>query len=292
MRQRIASLLSQLPASAGERPVVQATGVVTRTRRDYKLVLTVRSDQAKGTRSLRAEDCTALSETAAWLVAVTVDPDVPEASTTPEPASAPATPPAATAEAAPPAVLEPFVPVPSRSLWSVHAGAFAGPVQDDVKAQTRLQLGGVVGVGRQVLELELRYGFALPRERRVREVRAEASTQSVGLAGCALWGGRLRAGPCASLSTMVTRAEARGLAPPARASTQLWWGAGLGGQAAVEIVRHLELFGEGGLVLAISDRPSFTIGSPETVVLATRELSYYARLGLRYRWALSPRRVP
>ncbi|MDB4991402.1 MAG: hypothetical protein JWN04_6580, partial [Myxococcaceae bacterium] len=76
VRQRVASLLAG-SAAASAASAVRAAAVVTHHRSGYKLALTVKSAAASGLRTLRGADCSELSETAAWLIAVTIDPDVP-----------------------------------------------------------------------------------------------------------------------------------------------------------------------------------------------------------------------
>ncbi|MDB4987098.1 MAG: hypothetical protein JWN04_2276, partial [Myxococcaceae bacterium] len=202
----------------------------------------------------------------------------------------PAAPPAvaAVASPAPPALRTPVVAPPARaSAWSLQGGAFAGVWQVDHPALPRAQLGGSVGFGWELLDVELRGALALPREQSGSDgLRVRSETQSYGVAGCVHLGGRFRVGPCTGVSLLVTDAETRGVSP-ASSKRALWAALTLGAQASVELVPHLELVGEGGISTALSPRPSFTFGESVTRAVA---VGVYGRLGMRFRWALAPGR--
>ncbi|HYJ10717.1 MAG TPA: hypothetical protein VEX18_16960, partial [Polyangiaceae bacterium] len=143
VQQRIDSLLG--PSSA--RTTARATALITATRAGYQLKLTL-SGGVEGSRRLSGKDCNALAESAAFLIAVAIDPSLPGTQPVPDPPPPPAPP----AEEQPPAAPAPTptpplpapLPAPTRSAW-FHAAGFGGlwraldPVQ--------VQLGGALGAG-------------------------------------------------------------------------------------------------------------------------------------------------
>ena len=305
VRQRIAAWLHKPELADAPDGAVRATGVVTRSRGGYKLTLTVTEAGVSGTRSLFGKDCRQLSDTAAFLIAVSSDPNAaasePPAAGAPEP---PAVPEAKLAPAPPSAEATPATPTPPTSQaarrddgpWSVHGSGFGGLWQSKLPGLQALA-GGSVGGAYGIWQAELRGAFAFPREAQIQRTGgrvpgiARASTQSYGLAVCALWsvGARLRGGPCASLSLLNTQASTDGVEKRGTAY-KLWSVVGLGAQASVELVRHFELFGEGGATVPVYDRPVFTLD--DTQVLRAAKGAYYGWLGARIRWGISSRAKP
>ena len=282
VRARVASLLGRASGAPVD-DAVQASGHIEASRKGYKLSLSVKSGAAAGTRELVGEDCRALTDTGAWLVAVTVDPNAPtEPPPAPEAAPTPKAP--EPQKPPPPAVAAPVL-VPSP--WSLHASGAVGVWQSDRPASsTRLQLGGAMGFGYRFLDVEARGSYAFPRTKGTRfGDRLETATQTYALVACAAFTDRIRVGPCAGVSLLVTDAHLRG---SQRDDTRAAWAAlSLGAQVAWTATKHVEPFLEGGMFVPLSARPRFT-ERRETVVRAGG-IAFYGRLGIRFRWPFSPR---
>ena len=301
MRQRVAVWLRVEPELApGKTANVQASGVVRETQAgSYTLLLTVTEAGASGTRTLVGKDCQQLGETAAFLIAVAIDPNAQP------PAEGVASEPAVDMPAAPSEPAKTVAPVPppppspgkerESSRWSLHAAGVAG-LWNAALPRLTADFGGSVGFGYGILLAELRGSSALPRRQDIGSQGGgvRSRSESYGLAACALWGARFRGGPCTSLSLHVTHAHSE-VKMPAPDSHVVWSALGLSAQGVVELVREgplaLELFGEAGGSAAISPRPSFHLDGPMDALTGSR-LAYSAWLGLRFRWELSHTRRP
>jgi hypothetical protein len=286
IEQRIAALLGAPPATGDARALVQATGVITHGRGGFNLTLSVKGPDASGTRKLAGADCTALSETAAWLVAVTIDADAPS---TPPPPPEPTPKPPEPAPTPPPVppkkrLAPPSAPVPR---WSVHGGALGG-VSSLHLPNPQVQLGGSLGAGFDFVLAELRFGKALDDEVTAGQGDAHSNTQSYALAVCTLWGKRFRVGPCASIALMRTHAESRRVPIPEEATAR-WANASLGAHASAQLISHLDLFVEGGMQGPVSQRPEFTLRPDDITVIGPAQLGWYAHVGVRVRWLISRR---
>ena len=303
VRKRIAAWLGKPDADGAPDAPVRASGVVTRSRSGYKLTLTVTEDGVSGTRRLTGKDCQQLSETAAFLIAVSSDPNA--AASAPPEDSAPPPPVRETEPAAAPPAKEPTPPAPPAAQatppapsredgpWSLYGAGFGGVWQSKLPDLQALP-GGSIGAAYRILHVELRGAVAYPREHHILTAGgdgvARVSTQFYGLATCALWqiSSRLRAGPCGTVSLLRTKAHSKNIIDK-ESVIKLWSVFGLGAQAAITVVRHLELFGEGGAATQIYDRPRFTVDN--TAVTSAR-IAYYGWVGARIRWGLPPRARP
>jgi hypothetical protein len=259
-------------------------------RSGYKLSLVLDGKGARGTRELTGSDCAALAETGAWLVATAIDPGLtllppppaPEPPPPPEPAPAPpALPPVSTPPPKPP------------SPWALHAAVHGGLVQWMERPRAQGALGFALGGSWRRLLAELRADLGVPSrssilsETTLESIPTKTSSQALSLAACGLWGGWLRAGPCLSLSGTRTRAHAELSTGDRGAKTLYWMEAFAGAQIAARIAWPIELFMEGGVGTPVSKRPQFEVTTPHQNLSATRATGY-GRLGLRFRWPISP----
>jgi hypothetical protein len=284
VRARVAALLANSPA--GE-PLAAVARIESR-RGAYMLALELEHGGRRASRKLEGRDCAALAEAAAFLIAVTVDPQLPEPSPEPAASEPAASPPARdeaveqVAEPAPPPA-EPPAAVeerPVRLRPDAYRAVLTGGLFVPGLAGPGAELGLGLGVGLGWLRLELRgaHVFARTREVAGAGARGRFSSQHLGLAACSEWGSRLRAGPCAWLSGVRTHAVLRGV-EGARDSTLFWAMAGLSAALRARLGELLDLSVEGGAGLPLSARPRFVVGGLGTV----GEVAYltgFVRLGL------------
>ena len=286
------------PASSVEQSA-EARAKLSALRGGFKLVLTLRGEGLGGTRTLTGKDCTELAETAAFLIAVAIDPSLPGTAqpvAEPQPPAQPAPPPPPPPPVAPPATPEPAPrTVVERPLpFSVQASGFGGAWWASLPRR-QTQLGASVGAAIGRVQLELRGAYALEDIERELGMDAEGmqsegtlavSSISFELAACHLWGTRFFAGPCGSLSLVRTHAFPDGFREKNDPTTLFWGSASIAGQVGMRVNRWLEPFIEAGLGTPISRRPSFAVqvsGQPPRDVTADR-LLLFARLGVRFRW--------
>jgi hypothetical protein len=306
---------------------LQARGEIRRRAGRYHLELEVITAGGRAERVLEATDCRSLAKTAAWLMALAVDPAAsPPASEADGDAaaqshSAPPKPSVGSNASAPeqPAAARPeaLEPAPAAEAQATSAPDAAPQAEPAAPARVRfLRIGpglkrpparwfranlavGIWGAklvapqpslrarfgwGTGVLYLEAIGGVMLPSTRSVplmapAEVRF--SSAEVGAAACALWGERLRAGPCLGLSALHTRGRVEGISQPERASA--WWGdASLSLAAGFVVLRAIELFAEAGAGLPLTARPAFAVDGVGKLAEAAY-VSGFARLGLGVR---------
>lgn len=271
---------------------MRAVGRVTHDDGRWSLRLELDQREHHALRELQADDCVSLSEAAAWLVSVAIDPRLPpSAASSPTAAALPGKQPAApSAEpaAASAAGVTAAAPVaeaaPSESglhpAWRVgiFTGAFfagfAGPA-GSLGVQLALDL------QRLSVVLSGAHHFERTRSLGVPGASAELSGQELSVAGCHQWGDAWRLGPCGFVSGHRTHGRTHGVT--VERSDQLYWAA-LGATLAFayRISPLFELGAEAGLSVPISARPRFevtTLGSVgEAAVLAGR-----LRLGINLR---------
>jgi hypothetical protein len=258
--------------------------------RGFKLTLSLDGPSAKGTRELRGNDCSALADAGVWLVAVAIDPALllapqPE----PEPEPEPEPPPEPEPERP---VLAPVAPPsqPAEAPWVLHATPLVGIAHADLP-RAQAELGLAVGVARSWLLTELRATATLPSDVRLGTGEARLSTYALGAAGCALWGQRLRGGPCLGIAAQRTDAEPRRLPMASTPDPVFWAQLSAGAQVSVLLRWPVEPLLEAGLGIPVSARPRFQRPADADPIDASR-VTVYARLGLRFRWPISPAGAP
>jgi hypothetical protein len=295
MRARITSMLANSEAASA---TVHATAHVSKHDQRWVLALEVELPGRRATRTLHAGDCASLSETAAWLVSVAVDPHLaPPAPTgqvrTPTPAAAVA-PPASPAPEPPAAQVSPAkpaaVPVAGRTpatppkakksaaqaraantasslsgppVWRVGVlgGIFAGGLAGP-SASAGAELG--LEVAHLSFALSIAHDFERSRTLRTPGVSVGFSGQELGLAACLQWGGVLRAGPCALLTGLRTQGRTYG-AVAARTEAYLWSTVGAGVALSYNVLAPLELTLDAGASAPVSARPRFEVPGLGTV---------------------------
>jgi hypothetical protein len=278
---RVAQLLAR---SAVNEPL-SASGRITTKRDGYTLTLELDQGGHHGKRALEGHDCASLAEAAAFLIAVTVDPNLKPP---PEEAEPLPTEPEPKPEAKPQAAKKPE-PAPSverprgrattpwiegyraaLTLGGFHAG-LAGPSPE---------LGLALGLAFSWLRVELRgaHVFARTESASRSGVRGRFDSQQLGLAACPEWGGRIRGGPCAWASVVRTHATTRGL-QDARDLSLFWAVAGLSLAGRARLSERVELSLEGGAGVPVSARPRFVVAGAGTLG-EVGYLSGYVRLGV------------
>jgi hypothetical protein len=298
VKQRIDALLEApgKPAASGAQSA-RASAKLTSTRSGYRLTLTLHGEGIEGTRSLSGNDCAELAETAAFLIAVAIDPSLPGAAPpAPEPAPTPEPPPAAPEPPAP-APLPPPKPAPTEVLlpFSLQVSGFGGLWSGGLP-RPQTQAGGSVGIATGRVQIEFRgssdflarqnVNGGIEQDGMQHTGRFESRSVQFELALCHLWGARFFAGPCGSAA--LVRSFARGKDFTDNRHDALFWAtASLAGQAGIRVNRWLEPFLEGGLGLSISERPRFVVraaGAQADKPTDANMLVPYGRVGVRFRW--------
>jgi len=285
------------PASSVEQGA-HASAKLSALRSGFKLVLTLSGDGLGGTRTLTGKDCAELAETAAFLIAVAIDPSLPGA----EPPAAEPAPPREPPVVPPPPEAPPAPPPPAprtveRPLpFSLQAGAFGGAWRAGLPS-TQAQVGASVGVALGRVQIELRGTYVVERiqEGLGRDDSDDTTpppmtppptlagkSRSLELALCHLWGTRFFGGPCASVALVRTDAEAQNFAVNYENDPLGWVSAAIGAQGGIRVNRWLESFIDAGLGGPISKRPSFRVKAGGS--MDGERLLLYARLGVRFRW--------
>lgn len=303
----VRAALDRLLAQAAEGArALEAAGRVERVRGRYRLTLRLSIGAHRAQRVLESESCDELAATAAWLIAVAVDPSVEaesrangeeddaagavpagdaretaeNAGRAPEPAApGPGAPRSRPEQAPAPAHAEETAPRRGRA-WAREArlAALAG-VSLGTAGGAQAELGGAGGVGVGWLYSELAFSALLPRRE---ELAAGGTVRSwslaLGLRECALWGAELRWGPCLTLDGVRTVGRAEGLS--SNQEEALFWAvAGIALRAAWHLRGRLELTLLGGAGLPVSARPRFTVeGVGE--VMPVSVLPGYVRVGV------------
>jgi hypothetical protein len=258
MQTRVEGLLAQ---HAGPWADLHATARVEKRGHRFWLTmqLVVQGHQAR--RELSANNCGELSEVAAWLLAVAIDPQssLPTASAAPAPDPAPTQPgyaePASDTEHPPRASA---VPTPSTPKSNYRVGIFTGLSSVGLAGPTAsMGARAGVGVGRLVLEL-----FAVEHFQRSTALDAiggsgQFASQELGLAGCVVWGEQLHAGPCLALSGL--RTEAMAVGDQQDRSTMLWAIGTLSLTLNYRVSGSFQLRLDGGLLTSLTTRPHFEV---------------------------------
>jgi hypothetical protein len=280
---------------------LRADGRVTSDGSHYALTLTIDHAGVRATRSLASRSCETLAVTAAWLIAVSLDPDAAGAGQAIQDpatsagslaaAAAPsALPTASTAQGAqrsarveasaePATSADVAAPRAAPALWG-RVGVFTGIWGASLPGPTA-SLGLRAGLGRGLLYVELRGAHMFAGTRRLPVGVLSVDSQTLGLAACAQWGQRLRGGPCATLSGLRTHAHIEGTSPPQ--DEAVFWGvAGAAANLAWVLRSPLELHAEAGLALPISARPRFKVHGVDEVEAASF-LTGYGQLSVSVR---------
>jgi hypothetical protein len=294
---------SSASTSEGAPGSARANARVSEAGGSYQLTLTLSGPGLTGTRRLSGDDCSALADSAAFLIAVAVDPSLPGAAGPPAAETTTVSEPPLAA-AAPPVVVSPApaaLPAATRVLW-LHAAAFAGlwRALDPLQVQLGMTLGAGLDGAYQGLalrhQLELRGAYALPVTRVVAGPRGggtlDTSSGSLELALCELWRTKLLfAGPCVSISGTRSRGEGTDFANTNRTSTLFWAGAALAVQVGLRTAGWPMPFLEAGAIAALTPRPSFRVAGSDDRVDVER-VAFYGRLGVRFDGPLALRERP
>jgi hypothetical protein len=304
VEQRLQHIVS---ADLAARLDVRVHGVVRRTKhKSYALELSINADDYRVERSLESASCRSVADAAAWFIAMALDPSLSNPSAVAEGTSSdpPATvnTPAAVAAArqerpSTPAVSAPPeqavatrtrerrdspAPAPAtgwRHWWrsGIDAGVWSGGLP-----APQASLGARAGLGIGVLYSELQVDWMFARTRTLSDgAQVSFTTQQLGLASCPQWGGRVRAGPCATLHVLRSEGSATHT-DDANKRALFWASAGVSVQLGWKLQKWLELMVESGVQLPISPRPSFSIEGLGAASVASR-LGGYARLGVGIR---------
>jgi hypothetical protein len=173
----------------------------------------------------------------------------------------------------------------SKSSASEHkrvlrAGANAG-VFTGGPSGAQAALGAFIGLSLSWSHTQARFSGLLPRQVDIAP-SASANIWSLmfDLTQCALWGQKVRAGPCLTLAGLRTMAEVRGISQPTHQAA-LWANTAAGLQFFWRIAHHLELSLSVGAGIPISPRPRFSVQGLGPVV-AAKAWSSDARLGLSF----------
>jgi hypothetical protein len=258
MHARVEGLLAQRAAPWTD---LQATARVEKRGHHFWLTMDLLVQGHWARRELSAESCAGLSEVAAWLLVVAVDPhlSVPRAEAAAPADPAPTEPkyaePASDTERPP---RESPVTRLSTPKSRYRLGLFTGVLAVGLAGPTA-SLGGRAGIGfgRVVLEL-----FAMQHMQRATAVDAMGgsgrfASQELGLAGCVVWGEQLRAGPCLALSGLRTEATTVGDLPDRDTTT---WAIGtLSLTIDYRVFDSFQLRLDGGLLTSLTTRPSFEV---------------------------------
>jgi hypothetical protein len=169
--------------------------------------------------------------------------------------------------------------------WWARASLFAGAANMGLP-RTQLDTGLRVGLARGASYGELRADGLWPRSEQVEgggAGRVRIRSQALGIAGCAAWGARLRAGPCARVSLLRSVGEVSRITAPRGEQPLLWCAATLSALLGLRVYEGLELSLEAGVSAPLSARPRYTVEGRGSVQTA-RLWSMHAVLGLGFRW--------
>jgi hypothetical protein len=279
VRARVGQLLARSHVSQP----LSATGRITPSGDGYALSLELDQGSHHASRLLEDPSCASLAEAAAFLIAVTVDPNLQPAE---EPAAEPPPPqpgpqPEARAGSPKPVEPEPEVPQAAPSVEGYRAALTVGAFHAGL-AGPSAELGLAAGLTFSWLRVELRGGHVFARtDRRADEgVRGRFASQHLGVAACPEWGSRIRGGPCAWVAGLRTQATTRGL-PGGRELSLFWAAAGLSLAARARLSGPLELSLEAGAGLPVTARPRFVVAGAGTIG-EVAYLSGYVRLGIGF----------
>jgi hypothetical protein len=260
---------------------------VARKGERWTLKLDLQHGGRHAARTLQADDCVTLSDAAAWLIAVAIDPSV----SSPAPTAAASS--AATSEAAGAAGVS-EVPVAdngkpaqppvagsevraSDPIASSENAAKQPPLQsDDAGTTPVLGAGAFMGISAAGLggpaaslgaQAQLRLGWLwfgllvghdFERSRNLPlGLASHFSSQEYGLQFCLQWGGAVRFGPCLALS--VRSATASTSANQGKDGSAVWATLDPRAQLTYDLFTQLELFVNAGLLLPFTARPQFEV---------------------------------
>jgi hypothetical protein len=304
----VQTLLGRLLAeSSTALDAMDATAQIERVRgHRFRLKLRLQLGAHRAERALESNSCEELTRTAAWLIAVAIDPTVhaeenshgaaPVAESASEQAPAGSRP--AGGETSPRGPLRDEVSPSGRGSGQPQAAgrpparARLRPLQGRIGLLagasfgtadgTQAELGSAGGLGAGWLYSELELSVLLPRRE---ELGGGGMVRSwslrLGLRECALWGTRLRWGPCATLDVLRTVGHAEGLSINQPDQALFWAVAGLALRVAWNLAGSLELGLAGGLGVAISPRPGFSVEGVGEVAPASAWPSY-VRIGFGF----------
>lgn len=279
VRDRVRSLLAGNDERA---PTLRARGEIESSGSEYVLSLVVDVEGHRAQRSLRGNDCAALTDAGAWLIALAVDPRLMEKQPQPELQEPAEEPPAEEPQQAEPEdEAEPGESLARR--MGLRAGVLGGVYQAGLPAP-QASLGVRAGGSAGPLYVELAAAHLFARELDL-TLGAEGSlaSQFLRFRGCVEWGDRLRAGPCGAITLLRTAGELSSGAQRSSPGQALWLSAGLSAQAGYVLWAPLEALVDAGLDLAVSPRPRFEVQGLGTVATA-RFVSVHTTLGLGVRY--------
>ncbi len=157
-----------------------------------------------------------------------------------------------------------------------NAGVFTGGPSGAQGA-----LGAFIGLSLGWSHTQARFSGLLPRQVDIAPgASANIWSLTLDLTQCALWGQKIRAGPCFTLAGLRTAAEVRGISQPTHQAA-LWANAAAGLQFFWRVAPHLELSLSVGAGIPISPRPRFTVQGVGPVI-AAKAWSSDTRLGLSF----------
>jgi hypothetical protein len=312
MRASVARLLALSQASGTG---VRATGEVKRQGARWVLRLSMTVGGQPATRTLSATDCASLSETAAWLVAIAVDPELPQSAAEPPTTQDSSTPASSNSTSSNPDSSNPDSSKPDSSKPASDARdeQAAGEASNDAAehdsdaaagdgppATWRVGIfGGAFAAGLagfspsigarlslEVSALSTELSLAHHFERSLvlstpAGAESHFSGQELALAGCYAWGSELRVGPCVVLSAARVQGGVTGITHEQdRVALIATLGPSLG--VSYRGFSPLELFVDAGVWALLTRRPEFEVEGLGPVGEAS-SLGGRARLGVGMR---------
>lgn len=287
---------------------LRASASVTENGLRFRLELAIDVAGRRAQRSVTARTCEAVAETAAWLIAVSMDPAAAlgsrETSTqtgrsgsapsgesgpellgpSPEIASATAGDPASTSDAQTTERIEiqgrsdSSAPRPrERHLW-LRTGVLSGLWAASLPGP-QVSLGARAGLGIGLFYVELRAMHVFARARRTALGELDVDGQEMAVASCVQWGRRLRAGPCLNVSALRSHARMKSSGDD---QAIFWAVAGASANLGWLVYAPFELYAEAGLGLPMSARPRFRVRAVGELERAGF-LDGYAHLGVNIR---------
>jgi hypothetical protein len=292
--------LAMLEKSSTKAQAAQAEGRIETRAAQHRLTLRIEVDGQIAERKLEADDCEVLAETAAWLIALAIDPSVPPPPA--KPAKSPAVTPSAPEKEAQPAPKpkdqsppsEEAKPATQQPAETSESAVARGPALQDLAAHAlggvwvaglagpMASVGGRLSLRVRGVDVGLRVNHRIVRGKSVSsETAVEFSSTELALFACRGFGDRVRAGPCLGLAGQQLRGAGRRV-DEALETSLFWLGLDLGGALHVRLWRGLELLVLSGINLPLTARPVFQVtgvGSVGEVNL----VSVFANLGVGVR---------
>jgi hypothetical protein len=294
---RVERLLADSPGRRAAQ--VSAVARVRRQRGGYALTLRIEADGSTARRTLREANCEVLAEAAAWLIAVAANPEVQTTGPAPEPVPVappaqaeppapeptPAAQPAAAPAPKPPAPAsspEPSQPRRPRERPGSAVGLMTGLWSDGLGGvHPSLGVHGGLAIGPFLAELRFLHAFARSESLPGTGGDARYASQAFTLAGCALFGSRVKAGPCLELSA-VRSAGSSDAVLNSPGGGVFWANAGAGALVTGRLWRRLELGAALALALPLSARPEFAVNGASAATQSSY-LTTHGELRLSYR---------